>query len=271
MGDIVKSMFGAVERQGYELAYIPQAIPVLGGAASIPTAIVSGIQAIIKLVQALFQYLKEGTPFFRPNDGTMGNVKFYMEDALDLGLIFVDNVVNVFTLGIPNCIFIWDALSGIVLNKNLGEDTFDIRNPREDTFDISNPRYVSNISDEESKTETDSDTENLNNEDNVFGCLFDEEKDGANDSLLLNKTITKDNTFFDTQSLIKEAEEFAKDHPQNKNNNLKNFIVNILDNKKFQSNPEQYLKKWKDFRGNTEEFRIPEDIAMRFFEERFTF
>lgn len=123
MTNIVKETADAVARQGYEGAYIPQLIPGLGAAISIPTAFVSGISAIIKVAQAIFQYFNEGKPFFRPTDGNiendenMSHVKFPMEDAKDLGLIFANNVANIFTFGILNCVIVLKVLNEIVINK----------------------------------------------------------------------------------------------------------------------------------------------------------
>lgn len=117
MFDIVKTTAAAVQNQGYEPAYIPQIIPVLGALASIPTALISGIHATVKIAQAIFQHFNEGKAFFRPKD--VKNQKFPLEAAKDLAVIFVNNVVNICTLGIFNCILVSKALNQIVINKGI--------------------------------------------------------------------------------------------------------------------------------------------------------
>lgn len=119
MTGIVKDITEAVSRQGYEVAYIFQAIPVLGAVTSIPTALVSGVKALAKLAQAVFQHFSEGKAFFRPEDGKMDAVKFPMEDAKDLGLIFASNVLNICTLGFSNCILFWTAVSQLTFDKQV--------------------------------------------------------------------------------------------------------------------------------------------------------
>ncbi len=115
MANITKTMFDAVHKQGYEGAYLPQAIPVLGALVSIPTALVSGMRAIIKLAQAILQ----GKPYFKPQDAkNMDHVKFPMADAKDLGMIFLNNVANICTLGLLNCIFVVTVSNQFVLNKD---------------------------------------------------------------------------------------------------------------------------------------------------------
>ncbi len=108
---VINGLLDAVQRQGYEGAYIPQALPVIGALVSIPTALVSFAKAIVKIAQAIFQNVKEGKPFFRPNEKGVAHIKFPMEDAKDLGMIFVNNMANICTLGILNCIFVLISLS----------------------------------------------------------------------------------------------------------------------------------------------------------------
>lgn len=119
MSGLLKSISDAVQRQGFEGAYIPQAIPGLGALASIPTALVSGVKAIVKFAQAIFQRIAEGKPFFKPTDKSMDAVKFPMEDAKDLGLIFINNMANIATLGILNCVVVIYTINDNIVNKNV--------------------------------------------------------------------------------------------------------------------------------------------------------
>jgi hypothetical protein len=99
---MIESTTRAVNRQDYENVYMLQAIPVLGALVSIPTALFSGAMAIAKLAQALFQKISNGTPFLTEEK----NYTSSMEDAVDLSLIFANNVLNICTLGICNNIII---------------------------------------------------------------------------------------------------------------------------------------------------------------------
>lgn len=60
----------------------------------------------------------------------------------------------------------------------------------------------------------------------------------------------------------KKAEEYA-----NGDLRLFNYIDKILSDRKFQSNPQNYLHAWKERRGYTHEFRMPEDQARLFFDQ----
>lgn len=103
----------AVRAQHYEGAYFFQSIPVVGAIISVPTAVVSCAMAIAKAAQAVFKHFKDGVPFFRPTNGTDRNAKqLPMEDAIDFSVIFANNVLNIFTFGIVNSIFV---------NRVLGE------------------------------------------------------------------------------------------------------------------------------------------------------
>lgn len=65
---------------------------------------------------------------------------------------------------------------------------------------------------------------------------------------------------------LAKAYAFAGKQPHEKPDVLLSYIINVLNDPQFQNNPKEYLKNWKQKRGNTEEFRIPEDQAMIFFE-----
>jgi hypothetical protein len=104
--------FEAVRRQDYDVAYFLQSIPVLGPIISVPTALVSGTMAIVKLAQSIFQKCKDGTPFFRSVEDKSW-VKFPLESAIDLSIIFANNVINICTLGILNNILVCNFISSI--------------------------------------------------------------------------------------------------------------------------------------------------------------
>ena len=121
INSILQSTFSAVRNQGYQPAYIAQAMPVLGAIVSAPTALYSGIMAIVKIAQAVFQKIKHGTPFFRSDDPEWQYSHLPMEDARDLGIIFLNNVINICTLGVLNNLFVWLVVS----NSGCGRDDDD--------------------------------------------------------------------------------------------------------------------------------------------------
>lgn len=102
---MISSTIDAVRRQNFQSAYIYQMIPVLGAVISIPTAMVSGLKAVAKIAQEIFQRIKDFT--FGSNEKP--NAKSGprpIDDAKDLALIFTNNVLNIATLGIMNSIII---------------------------------------------------------------------------------------------------------------------------------------------------------------------
>lgn len=52
---------------------------------------------------------------------------------------------------------------------------------------------------------------------------------------------------------------------------LFDYIKDILNDRKFQANPKGYLAEWRERRGYTEEYRVPEDAARTFFDKNFKF
>ncbi len=108
----LKCTFGAVRRQNYEPAYMFQSIPVLGPIISVPITLVSGTMAVVKLAQSIFQKFKDGTPFFRSAENKRWDAS-PLESAIDLSIIFTNNVINICTLGILNNCFVWYVLSNI--------------------------------------------------------------------------------------------------------------------------------------------------------------
>ncbi|MBA3237585.1 MAG: hypothetical protein H0T62_04450 [Parachlamydiaceae bacterium] len=103
--------FRAVEQQDYEPAYIFQVIPVVGPIISVPTALFSGAMAVVKAVQSLFQKVGYGTPFFRSDEDERRYIP--LEDAIDLSIIFANNVINICTCGILNNFFVFHVLTSI--------------------------------------------------------------------------------------------------------------------------------------------------------------
>ena len=69
----------------------------------------------------------------------------------------------------------------------------------------------------------------------------------------------------DILPLIDKAKVFAEEQPYQDTTQLYNYIVNILYDPLFQADPENFIADWKRRRGNTREFRIPEDQALVFF------
>ena len=98
-----------VRRQGYETAYMAQGLPWIGPVVSIPTALVSGFMATAKICDLLWQHVQNEAPFPPPQtDATRYQV---MNDAIDLGIIFVNNVLNILTGGLLNAVIILIVLS----------------------------------------------------------------------------------------------------------------------------------------------------------------
>ncbi len=77
---------------------------------------------------------------------------------------------------------------------------------------------------------------------------------------------TKKNYSFDMDSMLQKAQERAIEVGDNE---LFEYIKNVLNNDKFQYNPKTYLKDWKKERGDTKEIRRPEDTAYMFFKDNF--
>ncbi len=102
---VIDSLGNAVNNQHglYQTSYLLQAIPVIGAIPSVPTALISGIMAVAKVSQAVFLNAKEGLPFFRsPEDKKRIYTQYPMEDAIDLSIIFVNSILNIFTIGLLN-------------------------------------------------------------------------------------------------------------------------------------------------------------------------
>lgn len=80
-----------------------------------------------------------------------------------------------------------------------------------------------------------------------------------------------------TDAMIAEAEVFANNYSLNLightkeecSNSLLAYIKGVLENLEFKTNPRVFLDTWDLKRGNTEEFRFPEDAARGFFNEKF--
>ena len=106
MGKIMNStFFDVMNRQDYDVPMFLQKFPVLGPIVSVPTALVSGVMAIVKVALAIFNKIINGSTFFAPNDETEARydrTKYPMEDAIDLSIIFANNIINICTAGILN-------------------------------------------------------------------------------------------------------------------------------------------------------------------------
>ena len=87
---------------------------------------------------------------------------------------------------------------------------------------------------------------------------------------------------FDVQDMLKKAEVYANGNEDllvyiNDNTLVKGseellvYISDILTDKTFQNNPRDYLNAWKERRGNSKEYRMPEDEAREFFDANFKF
>lgn len=69
---------------------------------------------------------------------------------------------------------------------------------------------------------------------------------------------------FDLEGMLANAVKYAKGDQE-----LLKYINKVLMNVEFQSNPQGYLKAWRKRRGQTEEYRVPEDDAHSFFNQHF--
>ncbi|MDR3624169.1 MAG: hypothetical protein P4L16_03395 [Chlamydiales bacterium] len=107
---ILECTYRAIRRQNYESAYLPQAIPILGPIVSIPTALISGTMMIVNVAQLIFQKFQRNPSFQSQNEK---KYEVHRNDALDLSIIFTNNVINICTLGILNNCFVNYVLSNI--------------------------------------------------------------------------------------------------------------------------------------------------------------
>lgn len=112
MNKLIDSMICKASKQGYGAAYYFQSVPLIGAIVSIPTAVVSGIAAITKFAQAIFKKIIEQAPFFQKKDNlSTEHSAFFIQQGMDLSLIFVNNLANIATLGILNSIIVWYCFS----------------------------------------------------------------------------------------------------------------------------------------------------------------
>lgn len=119
----IRCLCNATRNQNFEAAYFFQAMPVLGPIISVPTALVSGTMAIVKFAQAVFQKIKNRTPFFESNDDWDWKYgRTPLASAIDLSLICVNNVINICTLGILNNLAVGYVLSQIKCGSDDDDD-----------------------------------------------------------------------------------------------------------------------------------------------------
>ena len=71
----------------------------------------------------------------------------------------------------------------------------------------------------------------------------------------------------DITPFLAKAKSYAEKQSYGESGSLLSYITKILNDSQFQSDPENFMKNWKQKRGGTEEFRIPEDQGMIFFEK----
>lgn len=90
--------------------------------------------------------------------------------------------------------------------------------------------------------------------------------DQAKKTILKNDSSTSSSKHADVTPFLEKAKIYAEKQSYGTSGNLLDYITKILNKPEFQADPEKYMKDWKQKRGNTEEFRIPEDQAMSFFE-----
>ncbi|MBS4168513.1 hypothetical protein [Parachlamydia sp. AcF125] len=79
-------------------------------------------------------------------------------------------------------------------------------------------------------------------------------------------TLPSEKTSLNLNLFLKKAKSYAARQTCGEPGNLLVYIEKVLNDPLFQANPENFMKDWKQRRGNTEEFRMPEDQAMIFFE-----
>lgn len=65
---------------------------------------------------------------------------------------------------------------------------------------------------------------------------------------------------FNLEEMKKKAETFSRDRQE-----VLTYIVNILNDSKFQENPQKYISDWTKKRGSSEIYKFPEDSARDFF------
>ena len=90
--------------------------------------------------------------------------------------------------------------------------------------------------------------------------------DQAKKNILKNSTLTSSSKHADITPFLEKAKSYAEKQSDGTSSRLLNYITEILNNSEFQADPEKYMRDWKERRGGTEEFRIPEDQAIFFFE-----
>jgi hypothetical protein len=71
---------------------------------------------------------------------------------------------------------------------------------------------------------------------------------------------------FDLQGMLKKAAAYA-----GSNEDLLEYINDILNDKTFQDNPRAYLNAWRERRCPTDQYKRPEDQARKFFDVNFKF
>lgn len=101
---------GIVERHDANVVFIPQAIPVVGAIVSVPVAIFAAVIAINKVAKAHFSDA-------RNNEAQREKL---LQDSRDWGIILANQVLNIATGGLLNCL--WLLIPDCSLNENQPQD-----------------------------------------------------------------------------------------------------------------------------------------------------
>ncbi len=111
----MNGMHDVIKRQSYANVYQQQSLPGFGAAVSVPTAIMSGARAIQELFKA-YCFPKDSREVRIFENGTMKIYELsHMQNAKDLGRIFRNSMLNIFSFGIWNyCTISQDKLSTAV-------------------------------------------------------------------------------------------------------------------------------------------------------------
>jgi hypothetical protein len=73
------------------------------------------------------------------------------------------------------------------------------------------------------------------------------------------------------EDFLKKMKIYAEKQSIGSSASLHDFMIKILKDSKFQEDPGKYIQQWKQKRGGSEEFRMPEDQALLFFEKEISY
>ncbi|MBA3721426.1 MAG: hypothetical protein H0W88_03395 [Parachlamydiaceae bacterium] len=89
----------------------------------------------------------------------------------------------------------------------------------------------------------------------------------ATKTILKGSTSSSQPKQLDIEYFKNKARIYVEKNSENDQSELLKYIFQILNNTSFQADPEMYMQKWIKIRGCTEEYRMPEDQALRFFQD----